>query len=153
MTTQGFRLEKETPVKEFITAVEEIAEEDEREAKIVALVAEGKTREEAEDEVDGDVPIPFKLDDRTLYAYKPTDGQLIFMLAATGRGQAKEVRFASIVNVMLESLRDDDRDYMESRLLTRDRKRRLPLEQVEAIFEYLVSQWFREDVPGGSASV
>lgn len=140
-------------MKEFITAVEEIAEEDEREAKIVALVAEGKTREEAEDEVDGDVPIPFKLDGRVMLAYKPTDGQLVFMLATTGRGQSKEVRFASIINVMLASLRDEDRDHLETRLLARDKKDRLPLEKIEAIFEYLVSEWFREDVPGGSTSV
>lgn len=140
-------------MKEFTTAVAEIEQEDEREAKILALIEAGKSREDAEDEVDGVKPIEFKLDDRVLHAYPPTDGQLVFMLATTGRGQSKQVRFASIVNVMLESMRDDDRDYMESRLLTRDRKQLMPIEKVEAIFEYLVSEWFREDVPGGSASV
>jgi hypothetical protein len=138
----GFPLEKEAPMKEFISAVEDIEAEDEREAKIVALVAEGKTREEAESEVDEERYVEFKVDGREMRAYQPTDGQLAFMLAALGRGQTSDQRFAAIVNIMLSSLRDSDRDYMESRLLTRDRKHRLPMKQLEAIFEHLTEEWF-----------
>lgn len=129
-------------MKEFITAVEDVAAEDEREAKILALIEKGKSREEAEAEVDEDPYVEFKVDDRVLRAYQPTDGQLAFMLAALGRGQSQEQRFAAIVNIMLSSLRDADQDYLEGRLLTRDRKNRLPIKQVEAIFEYLTEEWF-----------
>jgi hypothetical protein len=68
-------------MKEFLTAVEET--------------------ERGEDEA----YVEFKLDDRVMRAYQPTEGQLAFMLAAMGRGQSDESRFASIVNIMMESLR------------------------------------------------
>jgi hypothetical protein len=79
---------------------------------------------------------------------------LIFMLASLGRGQGQDQRFASIINIMLASLREEDAEYLEKRLLERDRKKRLPPEKIEQIFEYLVEQWFGGKVtvpPSGSA--
>lgn len=138
-------------MKEFVTAYEEVVNEDENEGKIKALMEAGKTREEAEAEVEGYVP--FKVDGRELRAYPPTDGQLAFMLAAMGRGQSDDSRFAAIINIMLESLRDEDQDYLESRLITRDRKKRMKVEQIEEIFEYLTTEWFARPTqpPSGSA--
>ena len=130
-------------MKEFITAAEEVAEEDEYAAKIKALIESGKTPEEAEAAVDSGLGIiTFKVDDRVLKAHPPTDGQLAFMLAALGRGQTQDQRFASIINIMLSSMRDEDKDYMESRLLTRNPKLAIPIKQVEQIFEYLIEEWF-----------
>jgi hypothetical protein len=130
-------------MKEFTSAVEDVLLEDEREAKIRSLMDEGKTREEAEAEVGDDGGyIEFKLDDRVLRAYMPHQGQLTFMLAATGRGQSAESRFAAIINIMMESLRAEDQDYFEGRLLTRDPNRRLAVKKIEEIFEYLVEEWF-----------
>lgn len=129
-------------MKEFTTAFEEVVAEDEREEKIAALVAQGKSREEAEAEVEGESYVEFMLDGRKMRAYWPTDGQLAFMLAALGRGQSQDSRFAAIINIMMESLRDEDQDYLEGRLLTRDPKKRLPIQQVESIFEYLTEEWF-----------
>jgi hypothetical protein len=110
-------------VKEFITAVEEVVVEDEGE----------KVEEQF---------VPFMVDGRELHAYPPTDGQLAFMLAALGRGQTADQRFAAIINIMLSSLRDEDQVYLEGRLLTRDPKQRLKIQQVEQIFEYLTEEWF-----------
>lgn len=129
-------------MKEFTTAVEEVVSEDDREEKVLALVEAGKTREEAEAEVPEGFVV-FKIDGREMHAFPPTDGQLAFMLAALGRGQTADSRFAAIINIMLESLRDEDKDYLESRLLTRDPKKRLGMKQVEAIFEHLTEEWFR----------
>lgn len=130
-------------MKEFVTALEDLVSEDEYEEKVTTLVEAGKTREEAEAEVDSQEGIvTFKIDGRTMKAFPPHEGQLMFILAAMGRGQSKESRFASIVNIMMEALRADDQDYFESRLLTRDRRHRLPVQQVESIFEYLVGEWF-----------
>lgn len=146
-------------MKEFTTAVEDIVAEDEREEKIVALIAEGKTRAEAEAEVDDEQPIEFDIVDkewqgegderkyveiarRTLHAYPPTDGQLAFMLASMGRGQTADGRFASIINIMLECLRDDDKDWFESRLLSRDKKKRIGVKTIEGVFEMLTEEWF-----------
>lgn len=129
-------------MKEFVSEVESVIAEDERDQKIAALLAEGKTQEEAEAEVGPPDYIEFKLDDRVMRAYPPNEGQLVFMLAALGRGQAQEQRFASIINIMLESLRPEDADYMESRLLSRDPAKRLPVKTVEKIFEHLAEGWF-----------
>lgn len=142
-------------MKEFVTAYEEVVDEDEREQKINALIAEGKTREEAEDEINAEEGvIPFKVDDRVLKAYPPTDGQLAFMLAALGRGQSQDQRFAAIINIMLSALRGEDQDYLEGRLLTRDPKQRIPVKKLEEIFEYLTEEWFARPTqpPSGSAA-
>lgn len=146
------------------------------EARTQELFAEGmpetEAREKAEAEIQGYVPFELshmepeldgegkvvrdddgnivakKVVDRVLHAYQPTEGQLIFMLASLGRGQSQDQRFASIINIMLASLREEDAEYLEGRLLTRERKKRLPSEKVEEIFEYLVEQWF-----GGKVTV
>lgn len=125
-------------MKEFISAVEDVVNEDNPE-----LDSDGKPVEKY---------IAFKVDGRELRAYEPTDGQLTFMLAALGRGQTKDQRFASIINIMLETLRDDDRDYMESRLLTRDPKKRLPVSTIEKIFEHLTEEWFARPTQSPSDS-
>lgn len=145
-------------MKEFVTAVAEVEAEDDREAQIKALMEREEnplSREDAEAEVSGETYIPFKVDGRELHAYMPTDGQLAFMLAALGRGQSADQRFAAIINIMLSSLRDEDADYLEGRLLDRNPKTRLPIEQVEAIFEYLTGEWFARPTqsPSGSAAL
>lgn len=98
---------------------------------------------------------PFELDGRELRAYKPHDGQLIFMLAALGRGQEDSQRFASIINLMMSTLRGEDQDYLESRLLERDPRKRLQPEKIEEIFQWLVEdEWFKDPTqePSGSAT-
>lgn len=142
-------------MKEFTLAVEDEAEEQEREDAIAALMAkdDSLTREQAEVLVDRGTPTEFKIGDRVLKAYKPNETQLIFLLASLGRGQSKESRMASIVNVMLESLDGDDKDWFEERLLTSDPKRRIPPKIIESVFEYLTGEWFREAVPENGTAV
>ena len=101
---------------------------------------------------DADRYIEFELDGRTLRAYHPTDGQLAFLLAAIGRGQTSDQRFAGILNILFSSLRDEDADYIESRMLSRDPKLRLPVADIEQIFEYLVEEWFATPTQSASDS-
>lgn len=130
-------------MKTFTTAAVEAVTEAEREPRIKALMDAGKTREEAEAEVDKeDGVVRFKLDDRIMTAKAPTPGQLVFMMATMGRGQTKDSRFAAILNIMFETLDPDSKDYLESRLLTGDGKKALELENLEGIFEYLAEEWF-----------
>ncbi len=110
-------------MKEFTSAVEEIESED------------GGVKPEER-------YVEFKLDGRVLHSYPPLDGQLAFMLAALGRGQTTEQRFAAIINIMMSTLRDEDRDYLEGRLLSRDPKQRLTIATIEEIFESLIEEWF-----------
>lgn len=97
--------------------------------------------EEVLDEGKDEKPIEFELDGRTMRAYQPTDGQLAFMLAALGRGQTNDQRFASIINIIINCLHSEDADYLESRLLSSG-KDRLPVKTIEQIFEFLVEEWF-----------
>ena len=105
-------------MKEFITAAEDFASDEEE-----------KFTE-------------FTLDGRVMRSYHLTEGQLVFMMVGLGSARTSDDRFAAIVDLILETLRDDDRDYLTSRLITRDPKRRLPVKKVNEIFEYLSGEWF-----------
>lgn len=110
-------------MREFKTAFAEAAEE-----------ADGTAVEEQFTE--------FKLDDRVLRAYKPNPTQLVFLLGAMGRGQSEDQRFGSIMNIIMSALRAEDQDYLESRMLERDPRKRLSLDVLESIFEHLAEEWF-----------
>ena len=120
-------------MKEFVTAVEDAIQD-------------------AEGTPDAERYVEFKMDGRVMRAYQPTEGQLTFMMAAMGRGQTDDQRFAGIVNIMLSSLRPADKDYFEGRLLSRG-KDRLEMKQIEPIFEHLMEEWFREAVSDGGEAV
>lgn len=109
-------------MREFVSAIEEVEAEDSGENPVK--------------------PVEFKLDGRVLTLNPPTDGQLVFMMAAMGRGQANHQRLAAMVNVLTECLGSEDQDYFEGRLLTRDPKERLSFKTVEEIFEMAVEEWF-----------
>jgi hypothetical protein len=96
--------------------------------------------------------IRYELDDRVMTAYKPHEGQLTFMLAALGRGQTDDQRYAAIVNIMLAAHFSGDKDYLESRLLENDPKKRLRLKQLEEIFEHLIEEWFADPTRESSDS-
>lgn len=117
-------------MKEFITAVEDDAAEQDAEERYVE----------------------FSVDGRVLRAYQPNEGQLAFMLASLGRGQNTQSRFASIVNIMMESLRGDDKDYLEGRLLSGDPKDRMKIETIEQIFGFLVEEWYARPTKSPSDS-
>lgn len=149
---------------EFTSAVLTDEAEAEREAKIVNLMkgivdekvvdeegnpkpsAPPMSREDAESIVDDDPYTDFMLDGRQMRAYQPTSGQLAFMMASMGRGQTSDQRFSAILNIMFECLRDDDKDHLESRMLTRDKKKRLDLVVLERIFEGLAKEWFARPI-------
>lgn len=106
------------------------------------------------DEATADV-IKFKIDGKEVHAKRPHSGQLTFMLAALGRGQDDSQRYASLINLLCATLRPEDSDYLQGRLIEPDPKKRLPLQVVEEVFEFLVEEWFREgeDVPSDEAAV
>ena len=121
-------------MKEFISAVEEVLTEEET----------GKPAEEQY--------VEFKIDGRVLHSYPPTEGQLAFMLASLGRGQTNDRRLAAIINIVLSSLRGEDTDYFEQRLLTRDPVQRIGLDMIEQVFEFLIEEWFARPTQPSSDS-
>lgn len=123
-------------MKKFVTAVEETMEDE---------------APKTEEQVRGK-PIQYELDDRVMTAYKPHEGQLTFMMAALGRGQTDDQRYAAIVNIMMAAHTGADKDHLESRLLENDPKKRLRLKQLEEIFEHLISEWFADPTRESSDS-
>jgi len=113
---------------------------------------------DAEAEEDRGPGIVYELDERNeknknpMTAYKPHEGQLTFMLAALGRGQTDDQRYAAIVNIMMAAHKGEDKDYLEMRLLENDPKKRLRLKQLEEIFEYLIEEWFADPTQESSGS-
>lgn len=130
-------------MKQFFTAYEEVAQQDEGTPVDEQFVE----FELGELDKDGN---PINV--RALRAFSPTDGQLTFMLAALGRGQSQDQRYAAIINIMMSTLRDEDQDYFEGRLLSRNPQQQLPIEQIEEIFEYLTEQWFARPTQASSDS-
>lgn len=116
--------------------------------EFISAIEENENEENGEDSF-----VEFKLDGRVMRAYQPDASQLTFLLAALGRGQRNEQRFANIVNIMMSSLREDDADYFEARLLERDPRRKISLKTMEEVFEYIIEQWFGDPTQSPSGSV
>lgn len=140
-------------MREFVAAVEDLNEDEDGKVQMLDENDQPMFNEDGSPMMD-DPHVRFKLDDRMLRAYNPTPGQLMFMMAALGRGQSNESRFASILNIMFESLGPEDKDWFEGRLLTRDKDKILSPKRIEGIFEYLTTEWFARPTqpPSGSAS-
>lgn len=108
--------------------------------------------EEAEKDLENEDYVEFKIDDRVIRSFTPTAGQLSVLMASMGRGQSDDQRFANIINIVLETLRPADKDYLEARLMSRDPKVRLPLSTLEGIFKHLTGEWFGRPTESPSGS-
>lgn len=140
-------------VKEFISAVEDLEIEDQG-GKVPLLDGDGSPiSDESGQPVLDDPHVTFKLNGRLMRAYPPNDGQLAFMLASLGRGQTDTQRMASMINLMMSSLRNEDADFFESGLLARDPKDRIGIKAIEEIFGFLIEEWFARPTQPQSASV
>lgn len=91
-------------------------------------------------------------DDRKVYAYRPADGQLAMLMAAFGRGMTGSDMVAATVNFFCGLFEDDDRIYIEDRLLSRDRN--ISIERIQELMEDLIEKWSARPTqpPSGSAS-
>lgn len=76
----------------------------------------------------------------TFEAQDPTEGQLVFLMSAMGRGQTGAQRVASVVNFLNAVLEPSSADYLAMRLLDRDAP--LPDEAIEEIFRAFAEDWF-----------
>lgn len=101
-------------MREFTTAVEEIVD-------------------------DQEAPIEFKLDDVTLRAYRPTQGQVAMAMAATGRHTNDQTRMAGIIDFFVEIMDEQSHQHVVQRLLSRTDP--LGLEQVQDIIMWLMEEW------------
>ena len=107
---------------------------------------------EAEKSEEDEGLVEFMVDGELCTAYRPSDGQLAFLMASTGRHSSTEEQIAGIINFFVAVLDDDSHNYVVSKLL--DRKDKFGIEQVQEIMEWLVSEWSGRPTksPSGSTS-
>ena len=101
-------------MREFTTAIEEVTEE------------QGPDLE-------------FKLDDRVLHAYKPTEGQLAMLMASIGRHTSDSTKVAGIIDFFVSVMDEQSHAYIVDRLLSRADPLGIP--QVQDIMEWMVEEW------------
>lgn len=90
-------------------------------------------------EQDEDGAMEFSVDGTLCRAYRPSDGQLAFLMASTGRHSSDQEQIAGLINFFVAVLDDESHNYIVNRLL--DRKDSFGLEQVQAIMEWMVEEW------------
>lgn len=86
-----------------------------------------------------DDAMEFNVDGTLCRAYRPSDGQLAFLMASTGRHSNSQEQIAGLINFFVAVLDDDSHNYVVNRLL--DRKDPFGIEQVQAIMEWMVEEW------------
>lgn len=105
---------------------------------------------------DEEKPIALDIDDiskaenRQVYAYRPADGQLALLMASMGRGMQANDAIAATVNFFCGLFEDDDRYYIEERLLSR--KRNISIERIQEMLEELVEKWSARPTQSPSGS-
>lgn len=107
---------------------------------------------------DEEQPTPIDIDDisradgKVVYAYRPADGQLALLMASMGRGMAANEAIAATVNFFCGLFEDDDRLYIEERLLSR--KRNIEIDRIQELLEGLIEKWSARPTqsPSGSAT-
>lgn len=101
-------------------------------------------------------PTPLDIDEiskaegRQVHAYRPADGQLALLMASMGRGMQANDAIAATVNFFCGLFEDDDRYYIEERLLSR--KRNIPIERIQELLEELIEKWSARPTQSPSAS-
>lgn len=93
----------------------------------------------AEAAVNDEETLEFKIDDRVVTSYRPTDGQLAMLMASLGRHTATTVKVAGVIDFFVTILDDESYDYVVSRLLSREDP--LGMDQVQEVIEWLIEEW------------
>jgi len=94
---------------------------------------------EAEKKDDDEADLEFKVDGELVRAYKPSDGQLAFLMASTGRHSSPEEQIAGIINFFVATLDDESHTFIVNKLL--NRRDPFGIEQVQNIMEWMIEEW------------
>lgn len=116
-------------MKEFVTAAEEVVDEEEG--------------------LDSGV-LEFAIDGFEVKAYKPGSGQFALLMASTGRHSNVAEKTAGAINFFMSVLDDEAYNHVVSRLL--DRKDPFGIEQVSEIMEWMIEEWSARPTQSSSGS-
>ncbi len=78
-------------------------------------------------------------DERTIRYYRPVEGQVMLLMAATGRRRTEQDKIAAVIDFFMGVLDDADFRYIEERLL--DRTDPFGIKHVEAIITGMMETW------------
>lgn len=91
---------------------------------------------------DGEEPagtLHFSINGVECTAYKPGDGQLAVLMAATGKHSSSQENVAGIINFFASVLDDEANAYIVARLL--NRRDKFGLEEVQEIMSWMIEEW------------
>jgi hypothetical protein len=88
----------------------------------------------------------------TITAYEPDEGQFAVLMATTGRGASDADRIAGFINFFVNILDERGADYLTGRLLTPTFRDPFGINEVEAIMDWLSSEWTGNPTRGSSGS-
>lgn len=115
-------------MKEFITQAE--AAVDEAEGEEPGLVTFKCTKKDTKGNV---------IDERTMTAHHPGDGQLGALMATTATWSDNSEKVAGTLNFFVSVLDDDDHTYIVNRLF--DRRDKFGIAEVTEILAHLIEEW------------
>jgi len=92
----------------------------------------------------------FVLDGETLTYYKPTDGQMVLYMAATGRHSTENDRSAATINFFLELFDRESKEHLVARLM--DRTDPFGVKKIYEIIAAMMEDWSGRPTQSSSAS-
>lgn len=90
-------------------------------------------------DVDADKGMEFAVDGFECVAYRPQEGQLAVLMAATAKHTTIQEQIAGVINFFVNVLDEESHQYLVSRLL--DRTDSFGLEEVQDIMEWMIEEW------------
>ena len=98
---------------------------------------------DAEGGSEGDKTLPLKMDGRVLKFNPPTPGQLVLLTSSMGAGNTGARKMGTMLSIIVNALDEDDRDYIEGRLLAGGKDGLQP-DAVKWMVEKVTAHWFRD---------
>jgi len=95
-------------------------------------------------------PIEFSLDDQTLRAYRPTEGQMALLMMALGRHTSEATKVAGAIDFFVSIMDQPSYTYLADRLQSRDNP--IALEEIIPVMEWIVEEWSGRPTPSSSGS-
>ncbi len=87
--------------------------------------------------------LPLKMDGRVLTFNPPTTGQLVLLTTSMGAGNTGARKMGTMLNIIVNALDEDDRDYIEGRLLAGGKDGLHP-DAVKWLVGKVTAHWFRD---------
>jgi hypothetical protein len=95
-------------------------------------------------------PVVFSIDEKTLRAYRPTEGQLAMLMMSLARHNSEATKIAGAIDFFVSIMDQESYTYLADRLQSRDNP--IALEEITNVVQWLIEEWAGRPTPSPSAS-